>query len=136
MSSRDEITDFITANWSATPVVLLDDYVSLGDLPPSGDQVLVGLDFPSAAEELASIAVHENNGWREFGQVQLMVFNPIGYDSSIARGHGEDLRALLRGKRIGQTVIGGVNSFSALGQSDGKWQVYVSLANFYRDAFQ
>ena len=136
MSARDEIMDYVTANWTDTPVYALDDYVSLDDLPATNQEPILLLDFPSATERLVTIAVHERDGWREDGTVQLIMLHPIGQPSGPTRTLNESFRNLVRGRRIGATVTMAVDPFSALGQYDGKWQMYISLVDYYRDAFQ
>lgn len=134
MSSRDDIWNFINANWTATPIYALDDIMSIDDLPATAEEPVLMIDFPSALERFTTIAVHNCNGWREDGSIQLIMAHPIGKDGNITRGYCEDLRDLIRGRRLGETVIQAVDSFSSVGQHDGKWQLYVSLAGFYRDA--
>lgn len=137
MSARDDIADFLTGNWTDTPVFMLDDYVSLDDLPANAlEGIALFADFTSASEDIATIAVHLANGWREQGLVQLGFAVPLGGDNSIARAHGEALRALLRGRRIGSTVVEAVDSFSSVGNVDGKWVMFIAFARYYRDYFQ
>lgn len=137
MSSRDDIYGYLEANWTTTPIFALDDYMSLDDLPASAlEDIILLVDFPSASENLATIAVHLTNGWREQGLVQLGFAVPLGGDNSIARAHGEALRTLMRGRRIGATVVEAVDSFSSVGNVDGKWVMFIAFARYYRDYFQ
>ena len=137
MSHRNDIMNFLTAKWTATPIFALDDYMSLDDLPPTAsEQLCVLVDFPTASESIATIAVNNTQGWRESGIVQLVIVSPVGGDNAVARQRGEDLRVLLRGRRINATVVESVSTFSAAGNQDGKWLVWISILSFYRDLFQ
>jgi hypothetical protein len=136
MSARDDIVAFLKANWSSTPLYPMDDYVSLDDIPAKDEAAFIIVDFPPANSQIASIAVTNSNGWRDQGQIQFALFHPIGKEPAVSRLLTEDFRRLLRGRRIGATVVGAIEPFSSLGQQDGKWQVYISLADFYRDEFQ
>ena len=137
MTHRDEIVNFLGVNWTATPILLLDDLMSLDDLPAAAqEQVQLIVDFPSATEVMQTIAVHDADGWRQSGVFQIAFANPIGRGSADVRQLCADMTRLLRGRRIGNTVIQGVPTFSADGLSDGKWQIWISLPSFYRDEFQ
>jgi hypothetical protein len=128
---------FLGTNWTATAIYALDgDLLSFDDLPAVSEVPVLLVDFPPASEEMASIAVHNANGWRVQGTVQFILAHPIGTDAAASRLLAENLRVLLRGRRVGKTVLEGVEPFSAMGQHDGKWLLFVGLASFYRDAFQ
>ena len=136
MSARDDIAGYVLAHWTATPVLLLDDYVSLEDLPAGALEAMqLVLDFPSATDEIATIAVHQVNGFRVRGFVQSWLLSPLGGDPAAARGLGEDFRQMMRGRRAGATVIETVDSFSATGGAEGKWLMFGALLHFYRDEF-
>lgn len=135
MSARDDIVAYF-AGWTATPVLMLDDYVSLDDLPATAlEQMQVVLDFPSAQEVMASIAVIETNCYRESGIFQMMLLSPLGADQAPARTRCEELRTFVRAKRIGSTVIQTVDTFSSVAGDDGKWRGWISIASYYRDHF-
>jgi hypothetical protein len=136
MIHRQDILGFLRANWTATPIHALDEIMTLDDLPATAEEVQLLVDFPSAIESIRTIAVHDQNGWRQYGMFQLALANPIGADVNTVIGYATDLQRLLRGRRIANTVIEGVPTFSAEGLNDGKWQLWVSLPSFYRDEFQ
>lgn len=135
MSHRDDIMTFLQANWTATEIFALDDVMTLDDLPPVTTDCVLLVDFPQAAQEIATIAVTNVNGFRDYGLVQLIVASPAGQGGNIARSHAEALRSLLKGRRIGRTVVLTVSTFSAEGLTDGKWQLWIASLNFYRDEF-
>ena len=85
---------------------------------------------------MVSIAVHQQDGWRQSGVFQLAFAHPVGLDVGVVLQHCVDITVMLRGRRIGNTVIEGIPTFSADGLTDGKWQVWLSLPSFYRDEFQ
>jgi hypothetical protein len=130
---RDEILGLLKLEWTDTPIFALDDVMSLDNLPPVENGCVLLVDFPAASEQITTIAVQPSNGFRDFGIVQLIIANPAGQGSDLARGYGNRLRLLLRGRRIGLTVIETVSTFSAEGLTDGKWQLFVARLNFYRD---
>lgn len=137
MTFRDDIMDFLNANWTLTPIFPLDDYVSIDQIPPTAlEQIFLLIDFPVVSERLVSIAVHQSQGWRETGIITLMFVSPLGGDNSQPRSISESLRTLLRGRRIGATVVETVDSFSSSGSVDGKFLMWNSFLRFYRDAFQ
>lgn len=137
MTFRDEFVDFLTANWTETQFYPIDDYVSMDDIPANHlEDIILLVDFPSASERIATIAVNNVNGWRERGLIQLSFISPLGGDNNQVRTISESLRTLLRGRRIGATVVESVDSFTSAGNVDGKWLMWVSFLNFYRDAFQ
>jgi hypothetical protein len=127
---------YIEANWTQTPVFALDDYVSIDDIPALNEVLTLFVDFPPVIEHIASIAVNAQNGWREVGNIQFLFLHPIGQPAAVSRDTIESFRNLLRGRRIGPTVINAVEPFSSMGRFNGKWQSYIGLADFYRDAFQ
>jgi hypothetical protein len=130
---RDEIMSALTAEWTDTQIFALDDVMSLEDLPAVEGNCVLLVDFPAASQQITTIAVNTSNGYRDFGIVQLILANPVGQGGNLAREYGNRLRLLLRGRRIGLTVIETVSTFSAEGLTDGKWQLFVARLNFYRD---
>jgi hypothetical protein len=135
MTAFADITGYLQANWQQTPILVSDDYISFPQLPALANDPQLIVDFPGAVEEFVSIAVHLQNGYRDSGVFQLAIASPIGFEQTATRQLCEDLRNLLRAKRIGNTVVQTIDPFSAMGNQDGKWQIYLSLASYYRDAF-
>ena len=133
MTARSDILNYIMSNWTATPVYALDDLMRLEDLPATNEEIILLVDFPPASEYFAAIAVNQTNCFREDGFVQLIFALPIGFDSAQVWTYAEDLRDLVRAKRLGQTVMRTVDPFSGMGSFDGKWQLYISILNYYRD---
>ena len=134
MTARSEITSYIKQSWTQTQVFLLDDLDSFNDLPVGNDIVLI-ISFPPAPEFLATLAAPNQRGWREEGIVQLMLAAPIGFDSASVEALAEPLRNMLRGRRIGQTVLESVDAFHASGGDDGKYRLWVSALTWYLDHF-
>lgn len=135
MTARTDIVTFVAANWTKTPVLMLDDFVAIEDIPAVNEQPVLLIDFPPATEQLVTVAVNNAQGWRESGSVQFIMLHPIGQNADNTRLLTEELRDLIRAQRIDRTVLGSVEPFTAFGQYDGKWQLYISLAEYYRDAF-
>jgi hypothetical protein len=135
MSARDEFYTWLQANWASTPLYALDDYVSLDDLPATNEAPVLLVDFPPALERLVTIAVNQKQGWREDGEFQLFMLHPVGYPVAPTRFLCEQIRDMVRAKRIGQTVTMACEPFTAYGEYDGKWLLFVAFVDYYRDAF-
>lgn len=136
MSYRSDIMDYLNTNWTVTPIVELDEYASFDDLPALAiEQIVLMVDFPTASERMVSIAVHQTQGYRQDGMCQLLLANPVGKGNQEVINLGEQLQALYRGRRLGDTVIISISPFIAQ-FVDGKWQVWSSQMTFYRDLFQ
>jgi hypothetical protein len=136
MTFRTDIVDYLKANWSMTPIHELEGYVSWDDLPAlSVEGIQMAIDFPIAEERIASIAVKDQDGYRQDGTALLVLLSPLGQGSAPVLLIAENLTALFRGRRIGDTVILSVSPF-ILNSVQGKWQVWTSRMNFYRDLFQ
>jgi hypothetical protein len=136
MTFRTDIVDYLKAQWSMTPIHELEGYVSITDLPSdSVEGIQLAIDFVVAEEQMVSIAVKDQDGYRQDGTLLFVLLNPLGQGSAPLLLIGENLLALFRGRRIGDTVISSVSPF-VLNSVQGKWQVWTSRMNFYHDLFQ
>lgn len=137
MSSKvayDSITGFMTANWSATPIVDIENTA-----PALPDEPFIAMMFPFAIEEQASVGAPGNNVFREFGNFQVLVFVESGVGMDTLLTLGEQVRNLLRGQRIDDVQIDAVNPMSyAEDQSSievggGNWYRRIINVDYYND---
>jgi hypothetical protein len=99
---RTEIKNYLTANWTATAIFDLSDYLRATDFPV--DAPWLGIQFLSSKEETIHIS-GSLNGYRERGVIFFHLVIPNGFATSTALTFCEDLRNLFRGKRIGEIAI-------------------------------
>ena len=89
------IRDWLTANWTATPLVYENEPADLPE-PPSA---WIFVEVTGAIYEQASIGggLPPANRWREAGALYVHVWVPSNSGSAVARGHAETLATALRG---------------------------------------
>lgn len=134
-SFRAVVKSVLAAQWTATAVYDLSDYTNLNDLPLTGEDPVVLVQFIGGPERLATIATQGAHGWQENGVFYLHVLVPTGESSDRALSLGEQLRSLFRGKRFGSYIIDALDPFSdflgAAIRVSGKWHGWSAPGSYY-----
>lgn len=132
---RNLVTTVLGAQWTATPWYDLSDYTDVEDLPATGDQTVLLVQFGPSLERLATLATDGEHGWREDGQFFFHLLAATGRNASEVLALGEQLRALFRGRRFGSFVIDALDPFTDLGGASirvlGKWHGWSAAGSFY-----
>jgi hypothetical protein len=132
---RDAIKLELATRWTATPVLDLSDYLAVDDLPATGTDPVLLLQFIGGPDRMATIAQEGNHGWREDGVFYFHLLLPTGEPAARALSLGEQLRGIFRGRRLGSYVIDNIEPFSdfagAAIRVNGKWHGWSAAAAYY-----
>jgi hypothetical protein len=132
---RNVILSELAAKWSATAFFDLSDYTNLEDLPATGEDPVLLVQFIGGPETLATIATQGTHGWSETGTFYFHLLMPTGESSQRALTLGKQLRALFRGKRFGSFVIEALDPFTdflgAAIRVVGKWHGWSASGSYY-----
>jgi hypothetical protein len=127
---RAAILATLAANWTATPVFDLSDWVSFADIPQGDADAMLLIQFVGGPERLATIGQIENHSWREDGIIFFHLCFPTGENSARALTLGEQLVTMFRGRRFGTFVVDFMEHFSdfngAAIQLNGRWHGWTS----------
>lgn len=131
---RDAIKAELAANWTATPVFDLSDYVAFSDIPLGETDAMLLLQFVGGPERLATIGQIENHSWREEGIAFFHLCLPTGETAARALTLGEELVVMFRGRRFGAFVVDYMEHFSdfagAAIKLDGRWHGWTSTLGY------
>jgi hypothetical protein len=115
----------LAANWTATPIFDLSDYVAFADIPQGDADALLLVQFIGGPINAATIGGPGSIDWREQGIAILHLAMPAGESSARALDYGGQLWALLIGQRLGDFTIDSMENFSdfagAAIKLDGRW---------------
>ena len=121
--------------WAPRLYFDLSDYVSVDDVPATGDEPVLLVEFVGGPERLATIATQGTHGWQEEGIFYFHLLMPVGESSQRALAWGEELRAIFRGKRFGSYVVDALDPFSdfygAAIRIIGKWHGWSAPGSYY-----
>lgn len=115
---------------SPVPVFNLSDYVGIDDLPLTGVDMCVLVDFVASSERIATIGDTDSLGFEETGTVAIHWLAPTGFASAPTLTQAEALRRALRGRRFGDIIIESVDPFADAGSPvdrEGRWTGFSSL---------
>lgn len=127
---RAVILDTLAAQWTATPFFDKSDYLNIDDLPVTGTEPVLLVQFLTASEDLETIGTQDADGWREEGSFYFHLLMPTGEASQRALTLGEQLRLLFRGKRFGAFVIESIHPFIDV-DILGKWRRWSAPGDYY-----
>lgn len=127
---RAVILGVLAAQWTATAVFDKSDYINVEDLPATGTDPILLVQFLTATENLETIGTQHADGWREDGSFYFHLLMPTGESSQRALALGEQLRALFRGQRFGAYVIESVHPFIDV-DILGKWRRWSAPGDYY-----
>jgi hypothetical protein len=125
------ISGYIEPLVAPLPVFILEDYISLDDLPSVSQCLLLG--FTVSDEQITTIGDTDSLGFEEFGTVVIHWLYPTGFDSESIRTAAETLRLSLRGRRIGDIIIEGVEPFKqarSLVDEHSQWTAIASRLDY------
>ena len=95
-SVMDAFSARISANWTATAIVLPDEVAS----GPSDGSAYVTIEYPVAKEDQITIGSPGNNVFRETGVARIVLNSPSGQGTGQAAAWIDQLRAIFRGKQF------------------------------------
>lgn len=137
LAVRTEITDWLNANYSATPWFDMSYFQDMEDISPDSRSKFMLVQFVSGGEAVASTG--PGLCWEEDGIIQFHVCGPVGGSTMDLLAISTDLALALKGKRLGNTVIEAVsppNDADGAGiQWDGNWHGFTSVANYMARSF-
>lgn len=122
----------LAANWTATPVIKMNDSQSL---PPKSGAEYVEVVYPVANETQMSIGAPGANVWREIGAFQVRLYSTRGAGLSAAITKADALAVLFRGQRIAANMeCGEVDSAALHDDNDrGNYFVVGVIVNYFHD---
>jgi hypothetical protein len=125
------ISAYIESQVSPLKVFDLDEYVSLSELPQSDQCLLLGFNF--STEQISTIGDTDSLGFAEQGSLQIHWLYPTGFDVAAIKAAADALRLSLRGRRIGDIIIEGVEPFKqsrSLVDDHSQWTAFVSILDY------
>ncbi|HEY4136493.1 MAG TPA: phage tail terminator-like protein [Alphaproteobacteria bacterium] len=135
-TAYNALHDFLEVAWDAGPAPLVYENEKFDKPEPPAPWIYV--EVIGTLFDAASIGAgdDESNLYREDGQVFFHVFVPKGSGSVTARGLGEQLATLFRGREL----LGGKMIFpsasigdNAVGSDDGNWWRMTAAIAFQRE---
>lgn len=122
----DAVRDYLTANWTACPVV---EANTTSRAPADGSSFIV-LTFPVTNSDQLTFGAPGANYWRDEGAFRLLINVPRDSGADQALEWADALADLFRGKRIGGVLMTAAPSAPALDDrnDDGKfWSVSIAV---------
>lgn len=119
MSSPEVVTvliDEISSLVSPVPVLDLDEYTRLDDLPGDAQECVL-VDVAASTERISSIGDPDSLGFQEDGTILLHWLYTNGFPAAPVKAKAAALRLALRGRRIGEVWIEAVHPFKRAGTS-------------------
>jgi len=131
---RTLVNDFLTANWITTPFFDLSDFTTNSDLPINTTDSWLGIQYFGGVEDIQSIPA---KCYRETGAISFHIVSPSGFTSTAALTLCEQLRDLLRDRRLGSLYFMEVRpptdqSGKAI-KFDGAWNGFVIETVYWYD---
>lgn len=125
------IEQYLTAQWSTTPLVFENDRFHLPGTPAP----FVYVEIVGNTYDQASIGGGQSdNLWREFGQLYLHVMTPNGSGSGQARQYCDQLLALFVGQDIGTLTFREASiGMGEPGQTFANYYAMTASITWYRD---
>jgi hypothetical protein len=132
-SAFETIKQYLSANWSATPLVFENDRFNLPCVPAA----FVYVEIVGNTYDQASIGGGEeraDNLWREWGQLYLNVMVPSGTGSGPARQYCDQLLALVAGHEIGALTFRDASiGMGEPGRTFANYYAMTASITWYRD---
>lgn len=130
----DIVTAWLTANWTATPILVANVD---GSVPADGSAFAI-IEFPIAAEEQISIGAVGTRVWRESGTFRFVLCAPIGSGLNDPANPWlnriDALRAVVRGAKYQNVQTWGPGAPEPKDQSDrGAYYELSFSTEFYFD---
>lgn len=128
---EDAVAAYLTANWTAVPIIDLNE----GETPPSDGSAFLQVQYPVGKETFVGMASVGSRTFREEGVVRFVLSVPRGSSTAQGKAWIETLRDLFRA----QTVSGVVFKEAApatTGSPAGNYWVLSFAVAYYFDAFK
>ena len=130
---RDTITAYLTAAWTDSPIIVVENFVD--DLPdPPRDHI--SLEFPVSDEEPVTFGAPGSNVFRETGSFRVNVSVIAGSGMDLLGTYAATLAALFRDMTIGEVFIRTVNppvERDDVGELAGNYYTLAVVVDYWYD---
>lgn len=131
---RDKVDAYFAANWSATPIVDIDN--TPDDTPRTNLDPWIALQYPWSEESQKSVNSIGNRVWREEGNIQIHIQVASGSGNAAYLTLSDSVQSLLRGVNIDGVVIRSIAPAAAredVKAFQGNWYSLTIEAEYYHD---